>query len=141
MSQEKPWSEKEMMMRLDGRHNASLPDKPVSAESERLAEDVERLAERLELGRHNIKQPTLDEAIKRSIQREADLPMIVQVRPSDLDTIIMRHAIERQQARIAELEGIVRELLSALEDDGDYDNDATALEVAVDKSRAALEAK
>jgi hypothetical protein len=49
--------------------------------------------------------------------------------------------IERQQARIAELEGIVRELLSALEDDGDYDNDATALEVAVDKSRAALEAK
>jgi hypothetical protein len=30
--------------------------------------------------------------------------MIVQVRPSDLDTIIMRHAIERQQARIAELE-------------------------------------
>jgi hypothetical protein len=49
--------------------------------------------------------------------------------------------IERQQARIEELEGIVRELLSALEDDGDYDNDATALEVAVDKSRAALEAK
>ena len=29
MSQEKPWSEKEMMMRLDGRHNTALPDKPV----------------------------------------------------------------------------------------------------------------